>query len=191
MVNGEYPKIFLPIGSKVDVISIGRTKDTNVQYAKLSYNGKRLDVYGEGIRLDDGLQSTQTPNAAPAQTQDTQPTAETTDKQLTSTASNSAITQANQTATSNINASAYRGRNNEAFQFLITGTSSGRVWGSGPYTDDSNIAKTAVHAGKIRDGETGWVTIRIMPGQSSYQGSNANGVETEGYGSYDGSYVFE
>jgi len=115
----------------------------------------------------------------------------TTDKQSASTTSNSAIKKANQTATDSINATAYRGRSNEKFQFLITGTSSGRVWGSGPYTDDSNIAKAAVHAGKIRDGETGSVTIRIMPGQNSYQGSNANGVETEGYGSYDGSYVFE
>ena len=58
------------------------------------------------------------------------------------------------------------------------------------YTDDSSIGTAAVHAGII-DFETGGiVTIEIRPGQESYQGSTRNGVTTEDYGSYAGSYVF-
>ncbi|MGB5723000.1 MAG: LCCL domain-containing protein [Parasphingorhabdus sp.] len=63
------------------------------------------------------------------------------------------------------------------------------IWGSGIYTDDSFICKAALHAGKIgRSG--GQVSIQMLPGQSSYTGSNRNGVSTLSYGSHSGSYQF-
>jgi len=127
------------------------------------------------------------------QTQTAQPAApapETPVRSAVSTTPAPSIPQANQSASSDIDAREYRGRNNQEFQFLIIGTNGGRVWGSGTYTDDSNIAMAAVHAGKLKVGETGWVTIRILPGQSSYSGSTANGVETNEYGEYEGSFVF-
>jgi len=126
----------------------------------------------------------QTPAAA-AQTQNAQPAA-------AASAPDQAIPQANQTAVSEIDATEFRGKDNQQFQFYVTGTNYyGSVWGSGTYTDDSNIAKAAVHAGKIRDGQTGWVTIKILPGQKRYQGTTANGVESIDYGSWHGSFMFE
>lgn len=64
-----------------------------------------------------------------------------------------------------------------------------RFWGTGIYTDDSRICLAALHAGAItRDG--GVVTIEIMAGQSSYSGSTRNGVTSENWGEYAGSYKF-
>jgi len=135
-------------------------------------------------------QQTQDTQSQSESVQDTQSSIDETSVSAVSATPDPSIPQANQSASSDIDAREYRGRNNQEFQFLITGTSGGRVWGSGPYTDDSNIARAAVHAGKLKNGETGWITIRIMPGQSSYSGSTANGVETNEYGSFEGSFVF-
>jgi len=43
----------LPIGSKVDVVSISRDKKTNEQTAGVFYNGRYIFIKGEGIRLDE------------------------------------------------------------------------------------------------------------------------------------------
>nr|AGS53140.1 serine/threonine protein kinase [uncultured bacterium contig00040] len=96
----------------------------------------------------------------------------------------------NTAPSSYIDAYMYRGMDGYEFTFLVTGTAYGSVWGSGIYTDDSNIPTAAIHAGLIRDGETAYVTIRIMPGQSSYESSTANGITTSSYGSWGGSYMF-
>lgn len=70
-----------------------------------------------------------------------------------------------------------------------TGAESGSVWGSGPYTADSNICVAARHAGAIgaRGGE---VRAVARPGQESYPGSNANGVTTSSWGRYGASFEF-
>jgi len=130
--------------------------------------------------------------AQQTQTQSTQPAA-TSSTAASSQTEQPVVRQAvNRTATNDITAEDQRGKNDQLFTYLVIGEDyAGPVWGSGPYTDDSNIAKAAVHAGKIKAGETGYVTIRIMPGQSSYQGTIANGVETNSYGSWHGSYEFE
>ena len=66
----------------------------------------------------------------------------------------------------------------------------GAVWGSGPYTADSDICLAAIHAGLIgADGGDVW--LRETEGQDSYEGSNANGVETRSWGSYATSFTFE
>jgi hypothetical protein len=63
----------------------------------------------------------------------------------------------------------------------------GSVWGSGPYTGDSDICSAAQHAGVI--GESGGVfKVTNAPGCDSYTGSTANGVTTSGYGSYGSSF---
>ncbi|WP_370240934.1 LCCL domain-containing protein [Pararhodobacter marinus] len=84
----------------------------------------------------------------------------------------------------------YRDRVGQSFTFTVTGTDRGSVWGSDIYTDDSALAAAAVHAGAIGMGESGPVTVTILPGQQSYQGSPANGVTTSDYGSWSGSYQF-
>ncbi len=73
----------------------------------------------------------------------------------------------------------------------VTGATSGIVWGSGPYTIDSNLGAAAVHAGVLKDGETGAVTIKILASPDSYQGSTAHGVRTLEYGIWPaGAFVF-
>jgi len=66
----------------------------------------------------------------------------------------------------------------------------GSIWGTGTYTDDSQVCTAAVHAGLITQPEGGRVVIQIAPGQESYQGSTANGVTSGMYNKWDGSYVF-
>lgn len=73
---------------------------------------------------------------------------------------------------------------------LPAGGSQGAVWGNGVYTDDSSIGTAAVHLGLIQFKTGGNVIIEIRPGQGSYQSSTANGVTTEGYASWGGSFVF-
>lgn len=63
-------------------------------------------------------------------------------------------------------------------QFVIpaTGTISGNVYGTGIYTCDSMIGAAAVHAGVLRDGETGSVRVTILAGLEKYDASAKNGV---------------
>jgi len=69
-------------------------------------------------------------------------------------------------------------------------TKAGTVWGVGTYTTDSSICKAAVHAGVIKAEEGGEVTAKGMAGCKSYEGSEANGVTSSKWGSYDGSFFF-
>ena len=64
------------------------------------------------------------------------------------------------------------------------------MWGTDIYTDDSALACAAVHAGVVLAGETKVVTVRIVAGQSSYQGLVRNGVTSSSYGTWPGSYSF-
>ena len=68
--------------------------------------------------------------------------------------------------------------------------SPGSIWGTDVYTDDSPICTAAVHAGLITVRSGGTVTLEIRPGQSSYTGSLRNGVNSQSWGSWHGSYVF-
>jgi tRNA A-37 threonylcarbamoyl transferase component Bud32 len=73
----------------------------------------------------------------------------------------------------------------------VKGSTSGTVWGSGPYTLDSDLATAAVHAGVLKEGETGNVTIRLMASPDKYTGSKAHGVTTRDYGRWpEGAFVF-
>lgn len=66
----------------------------------------------------------------------------------------------------------------------------GSVWGTEVYTDDSSICTAAVHAGLITLDDGGEVTFRLVPGQESYTGSTANGIESRDYGSWGTSFEF-
>ena len=70
------------------------------------------------------------------------------------------------------------------------GTADGRVWGSDPYTADSNICTAAVHAGLIDAEAGGTVTFEVIEGPESYEGSEANGVTTDDYGAFDKAFTF-
>lgn len=85
-----------------------------------------------------------------------------------------------------------RQRTGERFTFDCPagGTISSRLWGTGTYTDDSSICTAAVHSGLITTRSGGKVTIGIRPGAASYAGSTRNGVKSNAYGKWQGSFVF-
>ena len=87
---------------------------------------------------------------------------------------------------------AYRGKNGQTFSFRVIGTDAGSAWGgsNGVYTDDSRLGKAAVHAGLLKNGQEGVITVTIMPGQASYSGNNQNGISTANYGGWQGSFRF-
>lgn len=70
-----------------------------------------------------------------------------------------------------------------------SGSESGSVWGSGPYTSDSNICVAARHAGAVGPAG-GEVHVLGMGGLPGYVGSARNGVTTSNWGSYQSSFVF-
>ncbi len=88
-------------------------------------------------------------------------------------------------------ADSQRGRNGQRFTYACPagGSSSGRLWGTDVYTDDSSVCTAAVHAGLISIATGGTVTIEIRPGTSSYTASQRNGVASKSYGAYPGSFV--
>ncbi|MBI3395605.1 MAG: hypothetical protein HY042_07210 [Spirochaetia bacterium] len=67
----------------------------------------------------------------------------------------------------------------------------GSVWGTGPYTTDSSICRAAIHAGVISDAAGGALKVHAKTGQLKYEGSEANGVKTSGWGPYDKSFSVE
>ncbi len=66
----------------------------------------------------------------------------------------------------------------------------GSVWGTGPFTGDSDICTAARFTGAI-GAEGGVVRLTGLPGQSAYEGGTANGVTTRSWGGYGRSFVVE
>ncbi|MES2696294.1 MAG: LamG-like jellyroll fold domain-containing protein [Verrucomicrobiota bacterium] len=89
-----------------------------------------------------------------------------------------------------VNLTGYRSRVGQSVELIVTGSSSGAVWGTDVYTDDSTVARAAVHAGVVAVGETKTVTLTVLPGQASYIASTRNGVSTGSWGGWGGSYSF-
>ena len=85
----------------------------------------------------------------------------------------------------------FRNQVGSVHQFEVVGSTQGTIWGTDLYTDDSSLATAAVHAGILREGERGVVRVSILPGQASYGGSTRNGVTSEPYATWDGSYRVE
>ena len=90
-----------------------------------------------------------------------------------------------------LNAIEFRGQDGSrvAYDCPAGGTIS-VVWGTDTYTDDSSVCTAAVHAGLISVEDGGRVVIEIAPGEEGYTGSEANGVTSNDYGSWDGSFTF-
>lgn len=71
-----------------------------------------------------------------------------------------------------------------------TDGSAGRIWGTEIYTDDSSICTAAVHMGLIDLDDGGRVRFEVLDGRDSYEGSEANGIESSSYGSWTRSFGF-
>lgn len=83
------------------------------------------------------------------------------------------------------------GQPGKVFYFEVTGANAGTVWGSDVYTDDSSLAKAAVHAGVLPLGQKGVVKVTFLPGQQAYQGSTRNGVTTANWNAFHRSFKVE
>lgn len=86
---------------------------------------------------------------------------------------------------------AYRGRIGVVLLVNVTGSIEGSVYGSGTYTDDSDLSTAAVHAGVLKVGETDIVKVTILPGQDAYEASTSHGVTSYQYNTWGGSYRVE
>ena len=78
---------------------------------------------------------------------------------------------------------------NGTYTYVVTGSSSGTIWGTGTYTDDSPIGKAAVHDGHVAIGGKAVIRLTKSGGLSSYTGSTQNGITSSSYGSWSGSYT--
>lgn len=102
----------------------------------------------------------------------------------------SAFAQTEFYATWSSTASNYRGSASRITYVCPANGTVAIVWGTDLYTDDSSVCTAAVHEGLITLGSGGRVTIEIRAGASSYQGTTRNGVTSNSYASWGGSYVF-
>ena len=66
----------------------------------------------------------------------------------------------------------------------------GSVWGTDVYTSDSSVCEAAVHAGVIRRADGGVVRFEQLGPQTSFAGTERNGVATSSYGPWSGSFRF-
>ncbi len=65
------------------------------------------------------------------------------------------------------------------------------VWGSDPYTADSDICSAAIHASYIERGEGGDLAVLRVQGLTEYRGSEESGVTSSDWGGYESSIVFD
>ncbi len=87
------------------------------------------------------------------------------------------------------NALEHRGLNGSSFDYVCPPNGQfGLIWGSDTYTDNSSVCTAGVHQGVIARVTGGRVTIIIRPGLASYEGTTRNGVTTEPFEQWDGSY---
>jgi hypothetical protein len=87
--------------------------------------------------------------------------------------------------------SSYRDLVGQSITMPVVGSVSGNIWGSDVYTDDSPVGVAGVHAGLVQPGELAYVKVTLLPGQARYDGSPRNGVASQSFGSFAGSYRLE
>lgn len=70
------------------------------------------------------------------------------------------------------------------------GCTSGSLWGTTTYTDDSAICTAGIHAGLI-PASGGQFSVVVAAGQDSYTGSTANGITSSSWGAWERSIRVE
>jgi len=76
----------------------------------------------------------------------------------------------------------FAGRTGTRATLRVIGAVGGFVWGTDLYSLDSNLATAAVHAGALKEGQTGILEIEIVASPQGFTGSTANGVTSHPYG---------
>ena len=85
----------------------------------------------------------------------------------------------------------YNSRIGESFTFSVTGRASGPIWGTNVYTTDSDLASAAVHAGILKNDETGSIKVTIKESPEQFVGSAANGVTSGAWQKFPAAFVIE
>jgi len=84
-----------------------------------------------------------------------------------------------------------RGQNGKTIIFSVRARIGGSIWGDGIYSDDSDLATVAVHAGLLQPGQSGLVKVTIMPGRDNYTSSTRHSVTSSAYQNFPGSIRVE
>ena len=85
---------------------------------------------------------------------------------------------------------AHRDAVGQTFDFVCPADGGlGYLAGTDVYTDDSSVCTAAVHMGWITREIGGIVRVLVRPGQASYEGSLRNGILSDSYGPWDGSFT--
>ena len=71
---------------------------------------------------------------------------------------------------------------------VMMGGMGGGLWGTDTYTADSSLALAAVHAGILKQGQTGIVRVKILTSPASFEGSTRNGVTSSAFGQFQGAF---
>jgi hypothetical protein len=90
------------------------------------------------------------------------------------------------------NAGAIRERTGETFTFVCPALepNGDNVYGTDTYTESSPICPAAIHAGVLKPGRAGLVTLVVGRGAKEFKGTERNGVRTSSYGAWPYSYQF-
>lgn len=87
-------------------------------------------------------------------------------------------------------ATRYRGLDGQQFDYdCPAGGAADTIWGTDTYTDDSSVCTAGVHVGVITLDEGGTVTIEIRPGEDEYEATERNGIASQPYPAWAGSFV--
>ena len=76
----------------------------------------------------------------------------------------------------------------KTFRFKVTANPAGSVWGTDVYTTDSTLAAVVIHAGLLKPGQTGVISVSIVQSPNLFVGSLRNGVTSTAYDRYPAAY---
>ncbi len=95
------------------------------------------------------------------------------------------------TEVTNTDMSKYRDKKNEMVKVRVTGRTSGIIYGKNSgngYSDNSDLATAAVHAGFLKPGQTGTLFVRIKGPEDSHEAVLSNDVQSRKYGKSGGTF---
>ena len=87
--------------------------------------------------------------------------------------------------------SKYRSKKNEMVKIRVTGRTTGTIYGKNTgngYSDNSDLATAAVHAGFLKPGQTGTLFVRIKGPEDSHEAVLSNDVQSRKYGKSGGTF---
>ena len=74
---------------------------------------------------------------------------------------------------------------------MLTARVHGHIYGDGVYTDDSDVATAALHAGYLQPGETKLVKVYVTGPCRKFLKSFRNGIQSHRFSHFPGSFAFE